>query len=127
MDGTAGTARCHREKFRRDNGLDYARDEILVSSGAKQSCYNICIATLNAGDEAIVPAPYWVSYPDMIKLAEAEPVIIPASLKDGFKITPRSTGCRDHRQDPPDVPEQPVQPHRRGLYTGRAGRHWAKC
>ena len=90
VDGTVELRDAIREKFRRDNGLDYARDEILVSSGAKQSCFNICIATLNAGDEAVVPAPYWVSYPDMIKLAEAEPVIIPASLKDGFKITPRA-------------------------------------
>lgn len=90
VDGTVELRDAIREKFRRDNNLDYARDQILVSSGAKQSCFNICIATLNAGDEAIVPAPYWVSYPDMIKLAEAEPVIIPSSLKDGFKITPRA-------------------------------------
>lgn len=90
VDGTVELRDAIREKFRRDNDLDYARDQILVSSGAKQSCFNICIATLNAGDEAIVPAPYWVSYPDMIKLAEAEPVIIPSSLKDGFKITPRA-------------------------------------
>ena len=61
-----------------------------MSCGAKQTCFNVCIAVLNAGDEAIVPAPYWVSYPDMIKLAEAEPVIIPASIADGFKITPRA-------------------------------------
>jgi len=90
VDGTPALRDAVVEKYRRDNGLDYARDQILVSSGAKQSCYNVCIATLNRGDEAIVPAPYWVSYPDMIKLAEAEPVIIPASIDDGFKITPRA-------------------------------------
>ncbi|UCG72820.1 MAG: pyridoxal phosphate-dependent aminotransferase [Chromatiales bacterium] len=90
VDGTPALRDAIAEKYRRDNGLDYARDQILVSSGAKQSCYNVCIATLNRGDEAIVPAPYWVSYPDMIKLAEAEPVIIPASIDDGFKITPRA-------------------------------------
>ncbi len=90
VDGTPALRDAIVEKYRQDNGLDYARDQILVSSGAKQSCYNVCIATLNRGDEAIVPAPYWVSYPDMIKLAEAEPVIIPASIDDGFKITPRA-------------------------------------
>ena len=90
VEGTVALRDAICAKFERDNGLSYARDQILVSSGAKQTCYNVCIAVLNAGDEAIVPAPYWVSYPDMIKLAEAEPVIIPASIADGFKITPRA-------------------------------------
>jgi len=90
VDGTVELREAIADKFRRDNGLTYAKDQILVSSGAKQSCYNVCIAVLNQGDEAIVPAPYWVSYPDMIKLAEAEPVIIPASISDGFKITPKA-------------------------------------
>jgi len=90
VDGTPALRDAIIEKYRRDNGLEYTRNQILVSSGAKQSCYNVCIAALNRGDEAIVPAPYWVSYPDMIKLAEAEPVIIPASIDDGFKITPRA-------------------------------------
>ena len=90
VDGTPELKDAIIAKFKRDNDLEYARDQILVSSGAKQTCYNVCIATLNAGDEAIVPAPYWVSYPDMIKLAEAEPVIVPASIDDGFKISPRA-------------------------------------
>ncbi len=90
VDGTVELREAIADKFRRDNGLTYAKDQILVSSGAKQSCYNVCVAVLNQGDEAIVPAPYWVSYPDMIKLAEAEPVIIPASISDGFKITPKA-------------------------------------
>ena len=90
VDGTVELRDAIVAKFRRDNGLEYARDQILVSSGAKQTCYNVCVAVLNAGDEAIVPAPYWVSYPDMIKLAEAEPVIVPASIEDGFKISPRA-------------------------------------
>lgn len=90
VDGTPALRAAIADKFRRDNGLDYTSSQVLVSSGAKQSCYNVCIAVLNRGDEAIVPAPYWVSYPDMIKLAEAEPVIIPASIDDGFKITPRA-------------------------------------
>ncbi len=90
VDGTVELRDAVSAKFKRDNQLDYPRDQILVSSGAKQTCYNVCVALLNAGDEAIVPAPYWVSYPDMIKLAEAEPVIIPANIRDGFKITPRA-------------------------------------
>ncbi len=90
VDGTVELRDAISAKFKRDNQLDYPRDQILVSSGAKQTCYNVCVALLNTGDEAIVPAPYWVSYPDMIKLAEAEPVIIPANISDGFKITPRA-------------------------------------
>jgi aspartate aminotransferase len=90
VEGTAALRDAIVDKYHRDNGLEYKREQILVSSGAKQSCYNVCIAVLNRGDEAIVPAPYWVSYPDMIKLAEAEPVIIPASISDGFKIKPRA-------------------------------------
>ncbi len=62
-------------------------DQVLVSSGAKQSCYNACLALLDPGDEAIVPAPYWVSYPDMVRLADAEPVILHTTAAQGFKIT----------------------------------------
>jgi aspartate aminotransferase len=90
VEGTAALRDAIVAKFKRDNQLDYKREQILVSCGAKQTCYNVCIAVLNAGDEALVPAPYWVSYPDMIKLAEAEPVIIPSTIEDGFKITPRA-------------------------------------
>jgi len=90
VDGTPALKAAVAEKFRRDNNLEYAADQILVSSGAKQTCYNLCATVLNAGDEAIIPAPYWVSYPDMVKLADGEPVIVSASLEDGFKISPRA-------------------------------------
>ncbi|MEZ5561846.1 MAG: pyridoxal phosphate-dependent aminotransferase [Gammaproteobacteria bacterium] len=90
VEGTPALKNAIIEKFRRENSLSYAPDQIVVSSGAKQTCYNVCGAVLNPGDEAIVPAPYWVSYPDMIKLADAEPVIVAAMLEDGFKINPRS-------------------------------------
>jgi len=90
VDGTAGLKAAVIEKFRRENGLDYATDQVLVSSGAKQICYNVCGAVLNPGDEAIIPAPYWVSYPDMVKLFGGEPVIVSAGLEDRFKITPRA-------------------------------------
>jgi aspartate aminotransferase len=75
-------------KFRRDNGLDYARNQILVSSGAKQTVFNLCCALLDAGDEAIIPAPYWVSYPDMVLLADGTPVPVAADMDAGFRITP---------------------------------------
>jgi aspartate aminotransferase len=76
-------------KFERDNGLRYERPQILISSGAKQTVYNLCMSVLDPGDEAIVPAPYWVSYPDMVLLADALPVTPFAGPAQGYKITPR--------------------------------------
>ena len=76
-------------KFRRDNALEYERSQILVSSGAKQTIYNLCMAVLDPGDEAIIPAPYWVSYPDMVMLADASPVMPFAGASQGYKMTPR--------------------------------------
>jgi len=73
-------------KFGKDNALEYAREEIIVSCGAKHSLYNLMQALLNPGDEVIIPAPYWVSYPDMARLAGAEPVIIKTGIHEGFKI-----------------------------------------
>ncbi len=89
VDGTAELKRAVVDKFDRENGLEYSPEQVMVSSGAKQCCYNLALAVLNAGDEAIVPAPYWVSYPDMVKLADAEPVIVSAGMADGFKLTPK--------------------------------------
>ncbi len=65
------------EKFAADNGLEYRPSQIIVSNGAKHSCYNAILATCEPGDEVIIPSPYWVSYPDMVRLAGAEPVIVP--------------------------------------------------
>jgi aspartate aminotransferase len=76
-------------KFDVDNGIKYERGQILVSSGAKQTIYNLCMAVLDAGDEAIIPAPYWVSYPDMVMLADGHPVMPFAGPAQGYKITPR--------------------------------------
>lgn len=90
VEGTAALKRAVIDKFRRENELGYEPDQVMVTSGAKQACYAVVAAVLDPGDEAIVPAPYWVSYPDMIKLADAEPVIVAAMLEDGFKITPRA-------------------------------------
>ncbi|MBR4366538.1 MAG: pyridoxal phosphate-dependent aminotransferase [Bacteroidaceae bacterium] len=75
-------------KLKNENGLDYAPSQILCSNGAKQSVCNTIMAIVNAGDEVIIPAPYWVSYPQMVKLAEGEPVIVEATIEQDFKITP---------------------------------------
>jgi aspartate aminotransferase len=88
IDGTAELKAAIRRKFARDNQLDYATSQIVVTSGAKQALFNLCLALLGPGDEAIVPAPYWVSYPDMVRLAEAHPVVVEAGIDQNFKITP---------------------------------------
>ena len=75
-------------KFKRDNGLTYERNQVLVSSGAKQTCFNVCAALLDPGDECVIPAPYWVSYPDMALLADGVPVSVYAGPEQGYKITP---------------------------------------
>ena len=87
VDGTAELKDAIIAKFKRDNELTYDRSQILVSSGAKQTCFNLCAALLNPGDECIIPAPYWVSYPDMVLLADGEPVIVHGGVDQGYKIT----------------------------------------
>ncbi|QXP83647.1 pyridoxal phosphate-dependent aminotransferase [Methylococcus sp. ANG] len=88
VDGTPGLKQAIQAKFKRENGLDYALKQILVSCGGKQSFYNLAQALLNPGDEVVIPAPYWVSYPDMVLLAGAVPVIVEAGQDQAFKITP---------------------------------------
>ena len=88
VDGTPGLKQAIIDKFQRDNGFDYAPEQILVSSGGKQSFYNLAQAILDPGDEVIIPAPYWVSYPDMSILAGGEPVLVHADARQRFKITP---------------------------------------
>lgn len=87
VDGTASLKQAIIDKFQRDNGFEYAPEEILVSCGGKQSFYNMAQALLDPDDEVIIPAPYWVSYPDMTKLAGGVPVIASADAKQNFKIT----------------------------------------
>jgi aspartate aminotransferase len=87
VDGTAGLKQAIINKFKRENGLDYTLDQILVSVGGKQAFYNLCQTLLNEGDEVIIPAPYWVSYPDIVKLADATPVIVEGDISQSFKIT----------------------------------------
>lgn len=89
VDGTPSLKAAVIAKFKRDNGLDYEPDQILVSCGGKQSFYNLAQALLDPGDEVVIPAPYWVSYPDMALLAGGVPVFIQAGLDQHFKITPQ--------------------------------------
>ncbi len=88
VDGTAGLKQAIINKFKRENDFDFTADQILVSVGGKQAFYNLCQTLLNEGDEVIIPAPYWVSYPDIVKLADATPVVIEAGISQSFKITP---------------------------------------
>ena len=87
IDGTAELKAAIRDKFARENQLDYETSQIVVTSGAKQALFNLCLALLNPGDEAIIPAPYWVSYPDMVRLAGAEAMTVDAGIEQDFKIT----------------------------------------
>jgi len=90
VDGIPELKRAIVSKFERENGLAYKPSEITVGSGGKQVLYNALLATLNPGDEVIVPSPYWVSYPDIVLLAGATPVIVEAKLEDGFKLSPKA-------------------------------------
>jgi len=87
VDGTPQLKNAIINKFKNDNGLDYQANQILVSCGGKQSFFNLSLALLNPGDEVVIPAPYWVSYPDMVKMAEGVPVVIGTNTAARFKIT----------------------------------------
>ena len=88
IDGTSALKDAIARKFERDNQLDYRHDEILVSCGAKHTLFNLCMGLLSAGDEAIIPVPYWVSYPDMVRVAEGVPVFVDTGIDSDFKVTP---------------------------------------
>ena len=88
VDGTRELKQAIVAKFQRENQLDYQLDQILVSCGGKQSFYNLAQSLLNPGDEVIIPSPYWVSYPDMVLLADGQPVIIETSMEHGFLLSP---------------------------------------
>nr|VFK22368.1 MAG: aspartate aminotransferase [Candidatus Kentron sp. LFY] len=88
VDGIPSLKQAIANKFARDNGIEYAQEQIIVSCGGKHALFNLIQALLNPGDEAIIPAPYWVSYPDMVMLAEAVPIIVDTNTENGFKITP---------------------------------------
>jgi len=87
VGGTPGLKQAIITKFKRENGFEYTAKQILVSCGGKQSFFNLALAVLNPGDEVIIPAPYWVSYPDIVIIAEGKPVFIETGIEQGFKIT----------------------------------------
>jgi len=88
VDGIPELKRAICDKFARENGLDYKPSQVTVGTGGKQILYNALMATLNPGDEVIIPAPYWVSYPDMVLLAGGTPVVIEGAMQNGYRITP---------------------------------------
>ncbi len=88
VDGTPALKKAIAAKFKRENGLTYAPDQIIVGTGGKQVLYNALMATLSPGDEVVIPAPYWVSYPEMVALAEGEPVAVDCPANNGFKLMP---------------------------------------
>ncbi|MGB5360088.1 pyridoxal phosphate-dependent aminotransferase [Eudoraea sp.] len=88
VDGYADLKQAISNKFKRDNNLDYGLSQIVVSTGAKQSLANVAMVIINKGDEVILPAPYWVSYSDIVKLAEGVPVEVPTNIETDFKMTP---------------------------------------
>jgi aspartate aminotransferase len=90
VDGIPELKRAICEKFERENGVSYRPSEITVGSGGKQVLYNALLATLDPGDEVIIPSPFWVSYPDIVLLAGAEPVLVETKLEDGFKLRPEA-------------------------------------
>jgi aspartate aminotransferase len=87
VDGTPALKKAIIEKFSKDNGLSYEPNQILVSSGGKQSFFNLSLALINEGDEVVIPAPYWVSYPDMVLVSDGVPVIVPTTQEQRFKMT----------------------------------------
>ena len=89
IDGTSALKEAIQAKFERDNQLKFDASQIVVTSGAKQALFNLCMGLLGPGDEAVIPAPFWVSYPDMVKIAGADPVIINAGIDQDFRVTPQ--------------------------------------
>lgn len=88
VEGTPELRAAICAKFKRENGLDYKPSQVIAANGGKQILYNAFVATVGPGDEVIIPAPYWVSYPDMVNLAEGTPIFVPSSAAQGFKMTP---------------------------------------
>ena len=88
--GIARSGRRSREKFKRENGLDYKPEQVIVGTGGKQILYNAFVATLNPGDEVLIPAPYWVSYPEMVALNGGEARFVECPIETGFKLTPEA-------------------------------------
>ena len=115
-DGIPELKQAIVDKFARENGLTYARDQINVSPGGKPVIYNAMVASLNPGDEVVIPAPYWVSYPDMVLLAGGEPRFAPTTAEERLQALPRGAGGGDHPAHQVADPQLPLQPLRRRLH-----------
>ena len=107
-------------KFKRENGLAYTREQIVVSTGGKQVLYNALMATLNPGDEVIIPAPYWVSYPEMVYAGRRRAGAGGLPGGAGLQAEARGAGEGDHAEDQVDDPQLAVEPDRRGLHARRS-------
>ena len=112
VDGIAELKDAVAKKFKRENGLDYKPSQITVGTGGKQVLYNAFICTLNPGDEVIIPAPYWVSYPDMVLLAGGEPVAVETSHGDRLQDDRGAARARDHAEDQMGAAQLAVEPDR---------------
>ena len=120
VDGIPELKEAIIAKFQRENGLAYKPNQIIVGTGGKQVLYNALMATINPGDEVIIPAPYWVSYPEMVALAGGEPVPVVCTAAARLQAPGRSAREGDHAEDQMDDPELAVEPDRRGLHARRA-------
>ncbi len=107
-------------KFKRENNLDYKAEEVSVGTGGKQVLYNALLATLNPGDEVVIPAPYWVSYPEIVALAGATNVIVPTTMEEGFRLKPERARQGDHAEDQVGDPQLAVEPVRCRVFARRA-------
>ena len=120
VDGIPELKEAIIAKFQRENGLTYKPNQIIVGTGGKQVLYNALMATLNPGDEVIIPAPYWVSYPEMVALAGGESVPVVCTGGDRLQAAARGSGKGDHAENQVDHPVLAVEPDRRRLYARRA-------
>ncbi len=119
VDGTPELKAAIVRKFKRENNLDYKPNQISVGTGGKQVIYNALLATLNPGDEVIIPAPCWVSYADIVMLADAKPVFVDTKLEDGYRLKPAGARGRHHAEDEVADLQLSVEPDRCGLFEGR--------
>ena len=119
VDGIPELKEAIIAKFQRENGLTYKPNQMIVGTGGKQVLYNALMATINPGDEVIIPAPYWVSYPEMVALAGGEPVPVVCTAAQRLQAAARGAGEGDHAENQMDDPELAVEPDRRRLYARR--------
>ncbi len=130
VDGTPALKKAIAEKFKRENGLTYAPNQIIVGTGGKQVLFNALLATVNPGDEVVIPAPYWVSYPDIVELAEGTPVAVPCSQNNGFRLRAEDLEAAITKKTKWLILNSPSNPDRRRLQrpgSARARRRAAEA